>query len=134
MRVSELGTPAQKADLVAALARIERSNEGGGLAAELSAKDHFYDVLFAGSGNSVVASTLRPLQARAHMLRGFSLQVPGRADHSLTELRQMVDAIERGDGDAARMLGALHVRNAGAAALARLVQYADEQKQIPAKK
>jgi DNA-binding GntR family transcriptional regulator len=122
-KCAERATTAQKADLIEGLNRIERSYEGKGLAEELAAKEHFYELLFAGSGNSVVASTLRPLQARAHMLRGLSLQGPGRTDDSLGEMRQMVEAIERGDGEGARMLGALHVRNAGAAALERLQQY-----------
>lgn len=121
MQCAERASDAQIDELVVALDRIERSYEGHGLAEELAAKEEFYEVLFAGSGNSVVGSTLRPLQARAHMLRGLSLQVPGRVHDSLTELRQMVEAIKRRDGEAAREFGSLHVRNAGAAALQQLL-------------
>lgn len=117
---AERATPAQKRQIAKALTRVETAYRKGRIGDELAAKAVLYEALFAGSGNSVIAATLRPMHARAQMLRAFSLQVPGRADQSLRELRAVVRAIERGDAKTAARYAALHVRNAGAAALSKL--------------
>jgi DNA-binding GntR family transcriptional regulator len=127
-RCAELATSAQRRRLATALKRIENAYESQRLAEQVAAKDAFYTILFAACGNSIVESTLRTLHARAHMLRGLSLQVPGRREASLSELRRLVGAITRGDSEAARVIGAEHVRNAGRAALLKLPEVADEER------
>lgn len=110
-------TAGQKTALAKTLKRVASSYRRGDLREELAAKDEFYDALFAASGNPIVATVLRPLHARTQLLRGFSLQVPGRADDSLDELRAIVKAIEAGDAEGARAIAAAHVRNARTTAL-----------------
>jgi cellulose biosynthesis protein BcsQ len=81
-----------------------------------------YAVLIDGAGNSVIGSTLRPIQARVQRLRSLSLQAPGRLEASLAELRMLLAAIERGEADAASVLAGIHVRNASLAFLQALDQ------------
>jgi DNA-binding GntR family transcriptional regulator len=124
---AERSTPAQRLSLGRALKRVESAYRRGNLHEELAAKDEFYEALFTASSNSAVASVLRPLQARTQMLRGLSLQTPGRTGESLFELREIVSAIEAGDGTAARERAAEHVRNAAEAALSRFPDVESEQ-------
>jgi len=124
-RCAENATSQDRARLRRALKKVDSAYQGGELRAELSAKDDFYDALIAGAGNPVAASVLTTLHARTQMLRGLSLQVPGRADESLTELNALVDAVERGDGEAAHAIAADHVRRAGQTALDELAATED---------
>jgi DNA-binding GntR family transcriptional regulator len=117
---AERATPAKKRKLMRALERIASAYEEDGLAVRLSAKDEFYRVLCDGAGNAAIGSTLRGIQARVQMLRGLSLQTPGRIEESLAELRTLTAAIERGDGALAARLAAEHVQSAALTALAAL--------------
>lgn len=116
---AERATPAQRLALGRALKRVESAYRRGNLREEVAAKDGFYEAMFAGTGNPIVANVLRPLHARMQMLRGLSLQSPGRTDESLAELRRIVEAIEAGDGQAARAIACEHVRLAAGVALTR---------------
>jgi GntR family transcriptional regulator, trigonelline degradation regulator len=109
---------AQRKALVRALERIERQAAKG--APILAAKDAFYDVLFEGGGNDALRSVVGSLHARVSVLRSLSLSVPGRIEHSLKELRAIVDAVLANDGDAAAAACALHVEEAGRAGLLAL--------------
>jgi DNA-binding GntR family transcriptional regulator len=77
----------------------------------------------------VIASTLKNILARVQMLRvqmlrGESFVTPSRRADALFELQAVVTAIEQGDGEAAAELATQHVRNAGSAALAMLLEEA----------
>jgi len=120
---AERSTPAQKNKLSRALTRVASAYDKGNLVIELNAKDDFYRVLCEGTQNAAVGAMFRSIQVRVQMLRGLSLQSPGRPQQSLAELRALVEAVERGDGDAAATLGAEHVRNAASTALARLTDH-----------
>ncbi len=109
---AERATPAQKRRLAKTFGHVEAAYTRSEIPDEVRAKDEFYKVLTEGSGNAIIATTLRPIQARIQMLRGLSLQAPGRQMASIDELRRMMEAIDRGDGPAAGELAALHVRNA----------------------
>jgi DNA-binding GntR family transcriptional regulator len=122
-------TPIQKKGLRRALARIEASYSKGVLADELHEKDEFYRILCEGAGNPVITSTLRSIWARVQVLRGLSLQTPGRTAESLVEIQKVVAAIEKGDSRAAAQSAADHVRHAGATALARLAELEEEERQ-----
>lgn len=115
-------TQQERLDLRDALERVGAAYERQNLVEELAAKDSFYDVLLASSHNSILASMLRSLHARTQILRGLSLQEPGRADDSLAELQRLVDAVVSGDEAAAETVAAEHVRNAGRAGLQRLIE------------
>jgi DNA-binding GntR family transcriptional regulator len=117
---AERATGQQKKELAQTLGGVEAAVQKNSLAAELNAKDDFYRVLFQGVGNNALVGALRSIQGRIQVLRSYSLQSPGRAAKSLEELKAIVDAIERGDSKRANRLAAIHVRNAGAAALESL--------------
>jgi DNA-binding GntR family transcriptional regulator len=52
----------------------------------------FYEVLFAGAGNEVIAATLRPLSGRIYLLRARSMSFPGRRAEALQEMHEILDA------------------------------------------
>ncbi len=86
----------------------------------VAAKNRFYACLMAGAGNEALAQSLHLLNSRITVLRGTSLQAPGRAKVSLGELSVLVDALLAGDAAAARAAATHHVAMAAAAALAIL--------------
>jgi DNA-binding GntR family transcriptional regulator len=117
-RFVEHASDPQVADIRAALTEIEKvTREGGDIREMLQAKDHFYDVLLEGSGNSCIHSILSGLQARVRVLRATSLSQPGRAASSVEEIRAIVEAIEARDGDAAARAAAYHVNRAAGVGL-----------------
>lgn len=84
----------------------------------LQAKNGFYEVLFAGSGNHVLAQMLQQLNNRVTMLRRMTLASPGRFKKTVAELDEIVEAIRRRDAEEASRLCRAHVERAGAIALA----------------
>lgn len=116
----EHATPAHRKALARALERIERLTAKG--SPVLAAKDAFYDALFEGGGNDALRSVAGSLHARVSVLRSLSLSVPGRGEHSLEELRAIVEAVQAGDADAAAAACARHVEEAGRAALVALAE------------
>lgn len=113
-------TAEDRADLRAAFDRIAKSFAMEGLDEQLQGKDEFYDVLLRGAGNAVIRSTLLGINARVQMLRGISMQSPGRLKSSLTELRAITDAAVEGDAEAAGEACRRHIQNAADIALADL--------------
>lgn len=109
--------PDQVAALRAAATRIEQTAAEGSPGDQLDAKDHFYEVLLAGSGSAPLQQTLGGLQARVRVLRAMSLSQPGRPLQAAAELRAVVDAIEAGDADAASAACVRHLQNAARTAL-----------------
>jgi DNA-binding GntR family transcriptional regulator len=99
------------------LAAAYRSGDVGEI---LAAKDAFYGVLYAGCGNAVAPQMLTILNARINLLRRVSLSAPGRLEKSLREMRRLMAAIRKRDGDAARLAASEHVQNAAEAALAQI--------------
>ncbi|MEA2682303.1 MAG: hypothetical protein QOK05_631 [Chloroflexota bacterium] len=119
---AERATPAHRRQLARVLAQVKSAYKKGSLDEQLTAKDEFYRVLCEGTGNPVIQSSLRTIQARVHMLRGLSLKSPGRTDASYSELERVFAAIETGDGTEAGRLALLHVQNAAAAAMKSLAE------------
>lgn len=111
-------SPAQRKALTRALERIEKQAAKG--TSILAAKDAFYDVLFEGGGNRALKSLVGTLHARVSVLRSLSMSVPGRLEHSLKELRAILDAVVANDADAAAAACAWHVKEAGRAGLLAL--------------
>lgn len=100
------------------VAEVMSAGDEADTLAMLQAKDLFYDVLLKGSGNRAVHSILSGLTARVSVLRATSMRQPGRALQSRAELQAIVDAVERGDAEAAARACAHHVEmasNAGQA-------------------
>nr|MDT0660727.1 GntR family transcriptional regulator [Micromonospora sp. DSM 115978] len=118
----ENATAVQRRALVRALERVER--QAAKDAPILAAKDDFYDVLFEGGGNEALRAVVGGLHARVSMLRSLSTSVPGRLEHSVKELRSIVDAVMAGDAEAAAAACARHVEEAGRVALLALAEQA----------
>ncbi|MGZ6671471.1 MAG: GntR family transcriptional regulator [Solirubrobacteraceae bacterium] len=93
---------------------IERRAKSGrpNSQAMLEAKRHFYDALFEGAANGTIQSLVESLQARVTVLRAASLSQPGRAAQTVKEVRAIVEALEKGDGDAAAAACVHHVNEA----------------------
>jgi len=85
--------------------------EGGldGGAAILAAKNGVYDVLFRGSGNSVLQQMVQTLQRRVNQLRAMTLSQPGRPARSIIEIKKIMRAIDKRDAAAARAAATQHV-------------------------
>ncbi|MFZ5848856.1 MAG: GntR family transcriptional regulator [Actinomycetota bacterium] len=103
-------TKEDHAALKSALAEVETALKSQDPRVWLAAKDGFYDVLFEGSHNSIIGTMVRGLHARMRQLRRVSLGVPGRRPQTLAELKEIVNALERGDAEEARNLATDHVR------------------------
>jgi DNA-binding GntR family transcriptional regulator len=83
----------------------------------IAAKTRFYDCLVDGAGNETLGNMLRQLHARATVLRGTSLSQPGRTAESEREIGEIMKAIRRCDGAAARKASIAHITRAAQAAL-----------------
>src|SRR5690606_28381531 len=92
---------------------------------QIAAKNAFYHQLLEGTGNEALTNTLRLLNSRVMLLRSTSMQAPGRAKHSVAELSDLLQALEKRDARAARKAGSLHVRNAAKVAIDILKASAD---------
>jgi len=84
------------------------------------AKQRFYDVLLIGSGNSILPSMLRTMNARITQLRRLSLSSPQRGAVSLREIRAILRAIKRRDPDGASKASLHHAKEASKVALRSL--------------
>jgi GntR family transcriptional regulator, trigonelline degradation regulator len=117
-RFVEHASDSQVRALRAAFTNVEEVMSAGDATdplAMLQAKDHFYGVLFKGSGNRAIHQILSGLTARVSVLRATSMAQPGRALQSLSELEAIVDAVERRDAEAAARACAHHVEMAAKA-------------------
>jgi GntR family transcriptional regulator, trigonelline degradation regulator len=113
-------TEKQVAELGEATEALASAYRSGDVDEILLAKDTYYGVLYSGCGNAVARQMLTILNARINLLRRVSLSAPGRLDKSLREMRRLMAAIQKRDGDAAWSAASDHVQNAAEAALAQL--------------
>lgn len=114
---AELATDAQMKALQDAFARLRDAYASRDAVAMLAAKSRFYDCLVDGSGNETLGGVLRQLHARAMMLRATSLSQPGRTAESEREIAELMKAIRKRDGAAARKASIAHITKAAQAAL-----------------
>jgi DNA-binding GntR family transcriptional regulator len=84
----------------------------------LSVKAEFYEVLYAGAGNTLLWEQARSLHHRLAHLRVRSLSQPGRPRDSLREIEAVFKAIRQREAATAEALWREHIRNAAATALA----------------
>ena len=91
---------------------IEKRVKQANSQALLEAKKHFYDALFEGAANGTIQDLVETLQARVTVLRAASMSQPGRPAEMVEEVRAIVDALERRDGDAAAAACVHHVNQA----------------------
>jgi DNA-binding GntR family transcriptional regulator len=114
---AELASDAQMKALQDAFARLREAYASGDSVTMLAAKSRFYDCLVEGSGNETLGNVLRQLHARAMVLRATSLSQPGRTAESERELAELMKAIRKRDGAAARQASVAHITKAAQAAL-----------------
>jgi DNA-binding GntR family transcriptional regulator len=115
---AERAGSAERRDLRDAMARLAQlAHDGASSADLLAAKNVLYDILFTGTGNVVLHQLVQTLHHRVTRLRSLTLAQPGRPVQSARELQEIVDAIERRDGEAADAAAVRHVRIAAAVVL-----------------
>ena len=117
---AERATAAELEALVNAFGELKGAFASKNMRTIIAQTTRFYDVLLDGCGNTLVASTIRSLQARMVLLRASSMSQPGRADKSLREMKEIVDALANREADLAANACMNHVRCARDAALAIL--------------
>jgi len=114
---AENASNAQLAALQASFRSLKRTLARGTSLERLAAKNAFYQCLLDGAGNEALTNTLRLINSRVMLLRSTSMQAPGRANHSVAELSNLLQALVERDAQAARLAGSLHVRNAASVAI-----------------
>ena len=72
----------------------------------------FHETIYKATGNRLLCRTLSELHKKIKSYRKLSLTVPGRLEKSVEEHREILEAIKRGDADAADRLTSLHVERA----------------------
>ena len=72
----------------------------------------FHQILYRLCGSAPLRYTLEPLHRRIVKYRKVSISEHSRAAESLQEHKDIYDAIERGDGDAAERLTVAHIEKA----------------------
>lgn len=118
---ADRATDSECTALVSCLNEVKASFASGDVEDILVAKDRFYDVMLAGAGNAEVERTLRNVNARIQLLRGFSLSSPGRGPVAVAEFTRITAAaaVNRDPADTRRACEE-HVRNAAEAALTEM--------------
>jgi DNA-binding GntR family transcriptional regulator len=114
---AERASDEERAELRAIFESLATMEAAAGQAALLERKQRFYAVLVRGSRNAYAGRMLDQLLNRNTQLRATSLSEPGRLRNSIEELRRIVEAIERRDGEGAAQACRAHVEAAAAAAL-----------------
>lgn len=92
----------------------------------LATKNDFYTALIAASRNQIIGEQLANVQARISQLRAVTLAAPDRQRAMRAEISAVVDAVARGDADAAFELSMAHVMTASAIALEHLAARVEE--------
>jgi DNA-binding GntR family transcriptional regulator len=111
-----------KRRLKIALAAMIDADERADIAAGLRGTAQFYDALISGARNEVIATILRPLGGRIHLLRSRSMSMPGRRTESVREVQAIMEAVLSTDARRAWKACLRHVRNAATYALQSLEQ------------
>lgn len=117
---SERASNEEISALVAATKEVERSYNMGTADEKLAAKNHFYDILIAGSRNELLSSMFRTINDRINVLRRMSMSSEVRLPQSLIEIKAIVEAIVKRNGSKAFELSIIHVDAASKAALEAL--------------
>lgn len=72
----------------------------------------FHSIIFRASGSRHLCRILCDLHKNIKAYRRLSLSVPERAEKSIMEHREILEAILSGDGDEAERKSSLHIKNA----------------------
>ncbi|WP_310134560.1 GntR family transcriptional regulator [Paraburkholderia terricola] len=102
--------------------KIEAAFVAKDLPAVLEYTGHFYETLFEGAQKTVSLAVVKTLNARINRLRALTIATPGRSGESNQEMNNLLDAIERRDGDAAFAASISHIQRTAELALTALAQ------------
>lgn len=72
----------------------------------------FHETIYRATGNQPLCKTLSELHRKIKTYRKLSLTVPGRLERSVSEHREIYEAIASGNGELADTLTSLHVKRA----------------------
>ncbi len=81
----------------------------------IQAKSTFYDVLFEGAENTELHRVAIGLRQRITLAQSNSLSIPGRGEHALKEIQDIVSAVARRDAEEAVRLTVEHIQAASRA-------------------
>ncbi|MEW6003636.1 MAG: GntR family transcriptional regulator [Nitrospirota bacterium] len=109
---AEKGDLSQITALTQTLDRLGEFIRKGVIQSVLEAKNDFYNIILQGCGNTFIHPLLKSLHARIAFLRSLSLSQPGRPVESLSEIKCIVEAIQKRDPAAAWEASVNHVRKA----------------------
>jgi DNA-binding GntR family transcriptional regulator len=109
---------AEVARLREALRELSKAAPGRSSELLLDLKNKFYEILLNGCGNRVICRVLTQLHNRIRLLRAKTLA--GRTKTALVEIGRIVDAIERGDEQAAWRASVEHIERAAQVAIGAL--------------
>lgn len=127
--VAERGSPDDIARIEAAATAFEAASKSDDKAALIQAKTQFYDCLMDGSGNMFVRQMLTLLHNRVTLLRITSMTQPGRLQHSVDEIKDIVAAIKDRNGPRAGAACRYHIEMASKTALEYLrKQHRDDER------
>lgn len=91
--------------LAAALDRVAQAYEAGDTVGVLDHKNRFYEILVGGAGSDTLSAMLTALHARIWRWRALGLSHPARSPtrsrESIDNLRRVLEAIRRRDGESA---------------------------------
>jgi len=82
----------------------------GDVRALMRANDQFHDAIYGAAGNPCLLDMIQQLRRQIHAVRFNAWAEPARIARSLTEHRQMVEALSRRDGGALARLTEEHLR------------------------
>lgn len=94
------------------LGAIERAFEHRDMVRVLKETTRFYKVIFSSADKTVAWNVFRNLNARINRLRAMTLSSEGRSTSGPGELREILEAIQRHDADAAERACREHVQRA----------------------
>jgi GntR family transcriptional regulator, trigonelline degradation regulator len=108
------------AKLEMVVATIRNAVAAGDEVEMLAAKSNLYDVLAEGCGNAVASDQLRQMRAQVTLLRGVTLSERERVAESLSEIEDMLKAIQARDGEKAWASAITHIEKCADAAILAL--------------
>ena len=121
----EHASPGQLKKIAAALDAVAAAYKRGGATHIVDTKNHFYALLFDGTGSEVLTAMLATLHARIWRWRALGLTHPRRSarrsQESIAGLRKILAAIKRRDAEAAERLTREEANHAAAEVL-RLIE------------
>ncbi|MBB5048320.1 DNA-binding GntR family transcriptional regulator [Rhodopseudomonas rhenobacensis] len=102
----------------ASLAAFGRAIRTADMPGKIASTAAFYGHIMRLCGNRIMQETLSTLLARINFLRAQSMSQPGRAKHSLQEMKAIYQAVATKNGAAARSAAVKHVEHAHLSAIA----------------